>query len=57
MGGKSLNNPTAKGKKNGQPVTNYQENFVTDEVLQYTVRRAYNLFHVSTEDPILDQFW
>ena len=57
MGGKSLNNPTAKGKKNGQPVTNYQENFVTDEVLQYTVRRAYNLFHVSIEDPILDMFW
>jgi len=41
-----LGNPSLKTKRNGKIVTKYQENFVSDEIMRYTIRRAYVLFRM-----------
>ena len=44
-----LTNPSLKTKRNGKVVTKYQENFVSDEIMHYTIRRAYVLFRVGEQ--------
>ena len=42
----AVSNPCSKVKRNGKTETVYVENYYSDEILQYTIRRAYTMFRV-----------